>query len=407
MKLFKNIGSWFATIFKVWRRQFYLVFSDAGVMLFFFALPTLYPVVYTLIYNPEIVKDIPVVMVDDSRTAQSRELTRMIDATQSMKIYDVVPNMSDAKELMHSHKVHAVFHIPEDYARNMGRGTQATVDFYSDMSLLLRYRAMLSSITEIEMALATRMQSQKIEDLGLMAETVVGGDDPTPLESETYMLGDPTSGFASFVIPGILVLILQQSMVLGVTMMAAGRRERRRRNGGIDPLQVPATAGEGLLGRMFCYLTLYIPLILYIFFYIPHMFSLPHIGSLWQYLLFITPMMIASVFMGETLGIFVSERETSMTVIVFTSVIFLFLSGLTWPRYAMNGFWQLVGDFIPAVWGVEGFIRMNSNGSTLAEQSHPYCMLWLLVLFYYITAWLIERYNTAPQRRMAKMSNQT
>ena len=81
-----------------------------------------------------------------------------------------------------------------------------------------------------------------------------------------------------------------------------------------------------------------------------------------------------------------------MLVVVFTSVVFLFLSGLTWPRYAMNGFWRLVGDLIPATWGVEGFIVMNSNGAQLAQESHPYSMLWILAAIYFVMAWILIRF---------------
>lgn len=83
MKPIVSIKEWFTAMYKVWRREFRLVFGDAGVLLFFFGLPLLYPIVYTLIYNPEIASDIPVAVVDECRTAQSRELTRAADATQA------------------------------------------------------------------------------------------------------------------------------------------------------------------------------------------------------------------------------------------------------------------------------------------------------------------------------------
>ncbi len=63
---------WLKSLFMVWRCETRLVFSDMGVLLFFFALPLAYPIVYTLIYNPEIVEESPVVVVDRSRTAESR-----------------------------------------------------------------------------------------------------------------------------------------------------------------------------------------------------------------------------------------------------------------------------------------------------------------------------------------------
>ena len=53
--------NWFKSLFRVWRRETRLVFTDIGVLLFFFALPLAYPIVYTLIYNPEVVKKIDTV----------------------------------------------------------------------------------------------------------------------------------------------------------------------------------------------------------------------------------------------------------------------------------------------------------------------------------------------------------
>lgn len=375
-------------LFKVWRREFYLVFHDAGVMLFFFALPTVYPVVYTIIYNPEIVTDVPVVVVDDSRTASSRNLARMVDATQAMEVYDYAPDMAAAREIMNSHNCFGILHIPYDYDKKLGRGEQTVVNFYSEMSLLLRYRSFVAALTDIQLELGTHIQAQKISETGMESLSSVAA----PVQSESIMLGDPTQGFASFIIPGILILILQQSLILGVTMLAGGAKERRRANGGIDPMSVDAPLSVQMFGKLMCYLCIYTPMVLYILHIVPLMFSLPQVGSLGQCCLLILPMLIASTFLGYCLSWFVKERESSLLVIVFTSVVFLFLSGLTWPRYAMNGFWRLVGDAVPATWGVEAFVRMNSNGSPLWEQAHQYLMLWVLAAVYFVIAYCLQRY---------------
>ena len=103
-------------------------------------------------------------------------------------------------------------------------------------------------------------------------------------------------------------------------------------------------------------------------------------------------MLIATAFLGITLQILVKEREMSFPVVVFTSIVFLFLSGLTWPRYAMSWLWKGVGDLIPAVWGMEGFIRINSNNATIFDNSHCYLMMWALAVFYFFTAiWTTRR----------------
>ena len=102
----------------------------------------------------------------------------------------------------------------------------------------------------------------------------------------------------------------------------------------------------------------------------------------------------ATSFLGQTLQVFVRERESSLLVIVFTSVVFLFLSGLTWPRYAFSPFWKMISDLVPATWGMEGFIRINSNGSTLADVSHYYMGLWALTGLYFISAVVLRHFTS-------------
>lgn len=379
--------NWLTSLFKVWRREFYLVFHDAGVLLFFFALPLMYPVVYTIIYNPEVIRDMPVAVVDHSRTAQSRELARMVDATDGLEVYQYAPDMGAARRMMNEKEVFGILEIPADYARCIGRGEQANVTYYADVSLLLRYRQALLNLTDVQLALATRYQQEKIASGGLLLQDIGG----SPVDVQSVMMGDPTQGFASFIMPGVLVLILHQSLILGVTMLAGGAAERRRRNGGFDPMAVDAPPTATILGKVLCYVAIYIPMSLYALHFVPWMFTLPHLESMLDCLIFIFPMLIAASMLGLCVASFVTEREASLMVVVFTSVVFLFLSGLTWPRYAMSPFWQLIGDCIPATWGVEGFIRLNSNGASFAQESHPTLMLWTLAAVYFSVAWLLVR----------------
>lgn len=89
-----------------------------------------------------------------------------------------------------------------------------------------------------------------------------------------------------------------------------------------------------------------------------------------------------------TLSIFVRERESSFLLFVFTSVIFLFISGITWPRYAMPEYWKWLGALIPSTWGIEGFVRMNTAGAGIYDVRHAYTMLWILTGVYFVTTCL-------------------
>lgn len=391
--------NWLKNLFRVWRRETHLVFTDIGVLLFFFALPLAYPIVYTLIYNPEIVKKIDTVVVDNSRSAESRELVRELGATQGVNIVGYAADMGEARRAMMEKKCYGVLEIPSDYGRRIGRGEQAVTSFYCDMSLLLRFRQYLFAMTDVQMNEVTRITSQRLADGGLLTSSIGG----LPVDSQPNFLGDVTQGFASFVMPGIVVLILQQSMLLGITMISGTSRDRRRRNGGTDPLNYDAGPTATVLGKSLCYMMIYLPLSYYILEIVPYMFSLPHVGRFMDFMPMIFVMLLATSFLGQTLQIFVRERESSLLVIVFTSVVFLFLSGLTWPRYAFNKFWLMVSDLIPATFGMEGLIRINSNGASLADVSQYYWGLWALTGLYFVTALLLRYFvSRKPKSQTAE-----
>lgn len=383
--------NWLKSLYRVWRRETYLVFTDVGIILFFFVLPLAYPIVYTLIYNPEVVREIPTVVVDNSRTADSRELVRTLDATPSIDIRGYAADMNEARRAWAEKECYGIVEIPADYAQKMGRGETAVVPFYNDMSLLLRYRQYLFSLTAVQMHEVTEITAQRMADRGGIISTVVSG---LPVQDHYQALGNPTQGFASFIMPGVIVLILQQSMLLGITMIAGTAADRRRRNRGKDPLEYQAGPLAVVLGKTLCYIMIYLPMSFYVLHFVPEMFSLPHYGSIGQYFPFIFPMLVATAFLGQVLQVFVKERESSLMFVVYTSVVFLFLSGLTWPRYAFSKFWMMIADMVPATWGVQGFIRINSNSASLANVSTEYLTLWALTALYFLLAWALRAYVT-------------
>lgn len=397
MKLWTDIKEWILSTARVMRRELNLSLTDVGVLLFFIALPLAYPIVYTLIYNPEVAREIPVAVVDNSRTAASREFARMADATEAIHIIGYAANMEEARRWKNEKNCYAIIDIPENYGRDLGRGEQADITFYSDMSLLLRYRSMLLSMTNLQLAAGSKIRSEVMNGAGVSISSGMS----SPVDNQSFMLGDTEQGFASFIIPGIIILILQQSMILGITLLGGTSYERRLKNGGYDPLAIKASPSATVIGRMLSYMIIYLPMTLYVLHYVPVFFSLPHIGSPLHYIPFVIPMLISSAFLGITLQFLVKEREMSFMVVVFTSVVFLFLSGLTWPRYAMSWFWTGLGDLIPAVWGMEGFIRINSNNATIFDNSHCYLMLWVLSVVYFFTAILATRWCDRKARRQA------
>ncbi len=399
-RILKAILNWMCDLSRVFCNEWKIVGKDAGVLLFFIVLPLAYPVTYTLIYNTEVVRKVPVAIIDESRSTRSREFVRDASASPAIDIAGYAANMNEARQWMNEGKVFAIMRIPRNFAHKIATGDQTHVELYTEMSLLLRYRALLAAMTDLQLKTTEEITINRVETAGIEST----GMTKMPIETHNSFLGDPEQGFASFVMPGIVILILQQSMILGITLIGGTSRERRRRNNGIDPLMIDnASPSASVWGKALCYVLIYIPMTIYVTSCIPEMFNLPHYGSPTQYLPFLLPMLLATAFLGQAILLWFKERETTFLIVVFTSVVFLFISGLTWPRYAMNDFWTWVGNLIPATWGIEGFIRINSNAATLAESSRPFAAMWILTAVYFLCAWwTASRIRNLSRLRHAK-----
>ena len=149
----KRLKKFYFDIYRAFKNEFKFVIKDKGLLIFLFLVPLLYPIVYALIYNPELTRDVPVAIVDDSRSVKSRELARKIDASESAMVAGYAADMEEAKRWIAEKRCYGIVHIDRDFDRNIVRGEQGTVSLYCDMSLLIRYKSLLVALTESTMDL--------------------------------------------------------------------------------------------------------------------------------------------------------------------------------------------------------------------------------------------------------------
>lgn len=385
-----SIRKFYHDIIKVWANEIKLVFKDKGILIFLFLLPLGYPVVYALIYNPELAREVPVVVVDQCRSTQSRELVRMMDASDNTQLAGYAADMMEARHMVAEKKAYGIVLIDREFSKHIARGEQSHVTLYCDMSLLVRYKAMLTAMTDATMALGSKIQVETVGRMGADGPKI-----PATIRSTFVALGNPEQGFATFLLPGILTLIVQQSLILAICMMGGAIYERRRRNGGIDPLDtINSGAVSRLIGKSLAYVVVYIIPLLYLLIIMPYVFKYPQVGSFVDILLMSIPYMLSVTFLGMTLQVLVRERESAFLVVVFTSLVFLFLSGITWPLFDMDPFYRFLSGCCPSTWAMQAFERINANGATIADFGMEYQMLWLLTAVYFFLALAVNKYSS-------------
>lgn len=409
----KKIKEGILDLFHIWRDEIKSIFKDQAVLTLLVILPLAYPILYAYIYTNEVVREVPTVAVDMSNSSTSRNYLRKLDATPDVKIVGYASDIAEAKELMRQREAYGIVYVPQEFNKDLSTGNSTQVVLFCDMSGLLYYKALLMANT------AVSLDFNKEIKIKIAQNTTARQDELTayPIKYEDVALYNPANGFASFLIPAVLILIIQQTLLLGIGTIVGTDREKNRFK---DLIPIDKHYNGTLrivLGKGLSYFMVYILLALYIVCVVPKIFTLPQIGEATNLVLFIVPYLAACIFFAMTCAVAIRNRETSMLIFVFTSVPLLFISGISWPGAAVPEFWKYFSYIFPSTFGINGYVRLSSMGASLHEVAFEYKCLWVQTGIYFITTCIVyrhqiiiarkhilEEYKKAKERRLNKKS---
>ena len=385
MSIFHKIYAWLEDAAYVWRQEIKQIVHDEGVLIFCVIVPLVYPLLYSWIYNNEVVREVPVVIVDQSHSQQSRQFIRMVDASPDVRVLCYAADLDDAQSLVSRQVAKGVYLIPADFATNLNRMQQGVISVYCDMSLMLAYKAIYQTSVAVTQAMGAEIQ-RKVSGNYTAREDLIT---TRPLDFEDVPIFNPAGGYGNFIIPAVLMLIIQQTLILGIGLAAGTARERNRYSDLVPINRCYGGIYRIVSGKALCYLMVYAIMAAYLTIVVPRIFSFIALIQ-WQDLLaLMLPYLLACVFFGMTVSCLVHYRENVMLLVVFISVPLLFMTGVSWPQSAIPGFWQGVSWLFPSTFGVRAFVRMNTMGGVLSDVVPEIRYLWIQAAAYFGTACLV------------------
>ena len=397
MSIFHKILKWLDDAAYVWRFELRQVLRDEGVLLFCIVVPLIYPLLYSWVYNNENIREVPVVVVDQSHSALSRQFIRMCDASSEVHVVSYAVDLDDAQSLVSRQIVKGIYLIPEDFATRVNRMQQATVSVYCDMALMLTYKAIYQTAMAVSQQMGAEIQTKLSGNYTAREDLIT----TSPLDVEEVAMFNPQAGYGTAVLPAVLMLIIQQTLALGIGL-AAGTARERNRYGDLVPIH-PSYGGIGRIisGKTLCYLMVYAIMTVYLTIAVPKMFHFIHIAT-WQDLsLLLIPYLLECVFFGMTVSCLVRFRENVILLVVFVSLPLLFLTGVSWPQTSIPGYLQGVSWLFPSTFGVRAYLRLNSMGASIADVSSELRCLWIQVAAYLGTTCLVYGHQLRITRQHA------
>lgn len=365
---FSILNSQFLIIKDEWRS----VWHDGGVMLIVIFALFIYGISYSLGYGGEVLNEVPIAVVGDDDNAVNQRIVSMLNASPKVQVEYRVGDMEEAKQLLAERKIWGVVAPSPNLEKDILSARQGKVAILGDASYFLAYREV------VEGAVAAIQQ--------LNDEIIVerNGAYTPPIIYEQRNLFNPSFGYGIFVMPAIILLIVQQTALIGVGMVSATRRECGLRYPSRSPLAIT-------IGRTLAYLAIYALTLGFMLTVHYSLFDYPMRGVWWRCVAVVAPYLLAVIFLAQALGALFRHRESPIVWLLWLSIPFLLVSGASLPRQAFPEWLYIIGRAVPSSSAVEAWIAVQSRGASLADVAPELTTLWLLVAIYGVGAVVANR----------------
>lgn len=310
-----------------------------------FGMVVMLPLIQLLLFGYAInsnIRDIPVGVVDHSRTGLSRVLMQTISATQVVKFTEHYTSEQQAVTAIARAEIRAVLVIPKDVSQRLARhrtlGLGTTSSTKGETSRPIAQWVVDGSDTVI----AAAIKGLRNMPLSELLRKPVNRNTPT---FEVALFYNPEQRTVVNIVPGLVGVILTMTMIMFTS--AAIVRERER--GNLEMLiTTPVRPVELMLGKIIPYMFIGAIQVIIILGLGHIIFNVPINGSLLQLadatFLFIT----ASLTLGLVISTIAKNQLQSMQMTVFVLLPSILLSGFMFPYEGMPVVAQYISEALPA-----------------------------------------------------------
>ena len=369
-----------------------LIIKDPAVILIFVIANMVYPILYSLAYNKEQIKDVELAVVDLDKSATSRQIMRMLDATEGVKIDKEQNSLEEAKELFYKSTVNGIVLIPKNFEKDVFSNTQSALSIYADASYFLIYKQIYASTVQAYQTFAAGIQVKKYMAKGLQYQAAIQAINPVNVK--TVELYNPASSYGSFVMPSIIIVILQQTLLIGIGILGGTRKEIQRYNSLSDLDTDHKTIIPFILGKALAYFITFIFIGIFTLVWIHYWFNYPDKARYLDVLAIYVPFILANIFLGLAVSVFFKHRENAMLFMVFTSIPVVFLSGATWPVEAIPPILQKLAYISPASFMVPAYQRVRTMGVDLIHVRQEIYAMLIQSVVYFVLAYFAFKHMT-------------
>jgi len=366
------------------------IFSDAGVLLILVFAVIAYPIVYSIGYKNNVLKEVPIAIVDLDHSQGSRTLSRMINATEQVSVTTKANSLHEAEQEFWDGNVYGVILIPDNFEKQIMKCEPAVIDIYCDASYFLIYKETLNAALKASGTFSAGIEIKRNIASGNILNQAI--EQQNPLNTQFFTLYNPSGAYGSFVMPGIIIIILQQTLLVGIGMIGAAGREKNNKSFVAPGVMLKHGSFSVIMGKGLAYFAISFVNSVVTLIWIYNWFDFPSKGSLFNVILLLIPFLFSVIFLGLTVSLLFKKRELAILFLVFLSPIVLFLSGLSWPTSSMPLVLNKLAYIFPSTNMVPAYLRIRTMGVELQDVRFELIFLIIQMVIYYLLACISFKY---------------
>jgi ABC-2 type transport system permease protein len=225
--------------------------------------------------------------------------------------------------------------------------------------------------------------------------------DPFPISIQT--LFNSTGGYANYVVPSVLVVILQQSLIIGICVLGGSRAHRRFRKKFRDSPVENESVPYRYFGRSFAYFVHYCSFILLYHFVVYQVFDFPRRGELLPMAVFAFIFFFSVINFAMVLSQVFVQRETSVQLFLYMSIPLLFLSNFSWPTELVPSWMQTLSSLVPSTYAIPAWVAIEQRGASLSDAAGYLVPLATLSVFYMVLGLVLTHLRDGSKLKTGEM----
>lgn len=367
-------------ILKIAKREYHRIVERKTLFVLSIVLPVFIFLIFTMLYKNEIVRDLPMAILDMDNSSTSKMITRFIESSSYMKIENYYNSIEEVKQAMREGKIQGAVAYPPKMEKDLKLGKPTNVTIYKNTANIVVGNLILRDASTIVKTVSGGALLKKFKSKGLHPEHAY--NIVNPIKIETKSLYNSHYSYLHYLVPGLLACLLQMVIMLSGVLIISSEFVH-------NTFSELAELAEHkvfniIIGKSIPHLFFhFISAILIIGVLFP-IYNIEIIGSSLSLMVVFILFVMASFFLSFLISsLFHDQLFATELALMINTPAFLF-SGFTFPLTAMPLLHNIFANIIPFTHFLYAFLMVYQMGTPLM-----YAYKYLLALIIFIVGSLI------------------